>query len=136
MASSLFSAGRRRSGKTSVLVARAGWLLTTGEAVADQILLLAFGRKAAQEMDERIQARLHTGISRRARSTPSLYTSFNRAAKVPVVSKLENDAQARQTLFIKAWRQQCSEKKAQAKGWRQWRRGTQLGGAGGQLLAG
>ncbi len=48
------------SGKTSVLVARAGWLLTTGEAVADQILLLAFGRKAAQEMDERIQARLHT----------------------------------------------------------------------------
>ena len=69
------------SGKTSVLVARAGWLLTTGEAVADQILLLAFGRKAAQEMDERIQARLHTRISRRARSTPSLYTSFNRAAK-------------------------------------------------------
>ena len=48
------------SGKTSVLVARAGWLLTTGEAVADQILLLAFGRKAAQEMDERIQERLHT----------------------------------------------------------------------------
>jgi DNA helicase-4 len=48
------------SGKTSVLVARAGWLLTTGEAAADQILLLAFGRKAAQEMDERIQERLHT----------------------------------------------------------------------------
>jgi DNA helicase-4 len=23
-------------------------------------------------------------------------------------------------LFIKAWQQQCSEKKAQAKGWRQW----------------
>ena len=43
------------SGKTSVLVARAGWLMTTGEAAADQILLLAFGRKAAQEMDERIQ---------------------------------------------------------------------------------
>ena len=87
------------SGKTSVLVARAGWLLTTGEAVADQILLLAFGRKAAQEMDERIQARLHTQISRRARSTPSLYTSFNRAAKVPVVSKLENDAQARRAVY-------------------------------------
>jgi DNA helicase-4 len=48
------------SGKTSVLVARAGWLMTTGEAAADQILLLAFGRKAAQEMDERIQERLHT----------------------------------------------------------------------------
>ncbi len=71
------------SGKTSVLVARAGWLLTTGEAVADQILLLAFGRKAAQEMDERIQARLHTrDISARTFHS-RLYTSFNRAAKSP-----------------------------------------------------
>src|SRR5690606_5627091 len=48
------------SGKTSVLVARAGWLLARGEATAEQILLLAFGRKAAQEMDERIHDRLHT----------------------------------------------------------------------------
>ncbi len=46
------------SGKTSVLVARAGWLLARGEAAADQILLLAFGRRAAQEMDERIRERL------------------------------------------------------------------------------
>ncbi|HCB26630.1 MAG TPA: DNA helicase IV, partial [Citrobacter freundii] len=30
------------SGKTSVLVARAGWLLARGEAAAEQILLLAF----------------------------------------------------------------------------------------------
>lgn len=36
------------SGKTSVLVARAGWLLARGEAAPEQILLLAFGRKAAQ----------------------------------------------------------------------------------------
>ncbi len=39
------------SGKTSVLVARAGWLLARGEASPEQILLLAFGRKAAEEMD-------------------------------------------------------------------------------------
>ena len=109
------------SGKTSVLVARAGWLLTTGEAVADQILLLAFGRKAAQEMDERIQARLHTqDISARTFHSLALHIIQQGSKKVPVVSKLENDAQARQALFIKAWRQQCSEKKAQAKGWRQW----------------
>lgn len=48
------------SGKTSVLVARAGWLLARGEASPEQILLLAFGRKAAEEMDERIRERLHT----------------------------------------------------------------------------
>ncbi|QJQ14077.1 DNA helicase IV [Enterobacter hormaechei] len=109
------------SGKTSVLVARAGWLLATGEAVADQILLLAFGRKAAQEMDERIQARLHTrDISARTFHSLALHIIQQGSKKVPVVSKLENDAQARRALFIKAWRQQCSEKKAQAKGWRQW----------------
>lgn len=36
------------------------------------------------------------------------------------MSRLENDAIARNKLFITTWRQQCSEKKAQAKGWRQW----------------
>ncbi len=43
-----------------MLVARAGWLLARGEASPVQILLLAFGRKAAEEMDERIRERLHT----------------------------------------------------------------------------
>ncbi|PTM35568.1 DNA helicase IV [Enterobacter cloacae] len=109
------------SGKTSVLVARAGWLLTTGEAVAEQILLLAFGRKAAVEMDERIQERLHTrDITARTFHALALYIIQQGSKKVPAVSKLENDTQARQALFIKTWRQQCSEKKAQAKGWRQW----------------
>ena len=109
------------SGKTSVLVARAGWLLTTGEAVADQILLLAFGRKAAQEMDERIQERLHTqDITARTFHALALHIIQQGSKKVPSISKLENDTQARQSLFIKTWQQQCSEKKAQAKGWRQW----------------
>ena len=104
-----------------MLVARAGWLLTTGEAVADQILLLAFGRKAAQEMDERIQERLHTrDITARTFHALALHIIQQGSKKVPSISKLENDAQARQALFIKTWRQQCSEKKAQAKGWRQW----------------
>ena len=107
--------------KTSVLVARAGWLLTTGEAVPDQILLLAFGRKAAEEMDERIQARLHTrDITARTFHALALHIIQQGSKKVPSISKLENDTQARQALFIKTWRQQCSEKKAQAKGWRQW----------------
>ena len=119
--SSLLVLAGAGSGKTSVLVARAGWLLTTGEAVADQILLLAFGRKAAQEMDERIQSRLHTqDIAARTFHSLALHIIQQGSKKVPVVSKLENDAQARQALFVKTWQQQCSEKKAQAKGWRQW----------------
>lgn len=109
------------SGKTSVLVARAGWLLARGEASADQILLLAFGRKAAQEMDERIQERLRTDeITARTFHALALHIIQQGSKKVPVISKLENDTQGRLKLFITAWKQQCGEKKAQAKGWRQW----------------
>ncbi|EHG7890671.1 DNA helicase IV [Citrobacter sp.] len=109
------------SGKTSVLVARAGWLLARGEAAAEQILLLAFGRKAAQEMDDRICERLHTEeITARTFHSLALHIISQGSKKVPTVSKLENDVAARSKLFITTWRQQCSEKKAQAKGWRQW----------------
>lgn len=58
--SSLLVLAGAGSGKTSVLVARAGWLLARGQASAGQILLLAFGRKAAEEMDARLRERLHT----------------------------------------------------------------------------
>src|SRR5690606_8085101 len=109
------------SGKTSVLVARAGWLITRGEAAPDQILLLAFGRKAAQEMDERIRERLHTEeITARTFHALALHVISQGSKKVPLISRLENDSDARQKLFIDTWQQQCSEKKAQAKGWRQW----------------
>ncbi|KNC08965.1 DNA helicase IV [Klebsiella sp. RIT-PI-d] len=109
------------SGKTSVLVARAGWLIERGEAAADQILLLAFGRKAAEEMDERIRERLQTDdISARTFHSLALHIIRQSSKKVPAVSVLENDATARQKLFTDVWQQQCQEKKAQAKGWRQW----------------
>lgn len=109
------------SGKTSVLVARAGWLLARKEAAADQILLLAFGRKAAEEMDERIQQRLHTdAITARTFHALALHIIQQGSKKVPLVSKLENDAAARYKLFTDCWQQQCQEKKAQAKGWRLW----------------
>ena len=109
------------SGKTSVLVARAGWLLARGEAAADQILLLAFGRQAAQEMDDRIRERLHTDeISAKTFHALALHIIRQGSKKVPAISALENDTAARQSLLVDCWQQQCSEKKAQAKGWRQW----------------
>lgn len=109
------------SGKTSVLVARAGWLLTRGEAAAEQILLLAFGRQAAQEMDERIRERLGTDeISARTFHALALHIIQQGSKKAPMISKLENDSAARQKLLLESWQQQCLEKKAQAKGWRLW----------------
>lgn len=45
------------SGKTSVITAKAAYLLKAGIRTADEILLLAFAKDAATEMSERIEAR-------------------------------------------------------------------------------
>lgn len=109
------------SGKTSVLVARAGWLLYRQEAIADQILLLAFGRQAADEMNERIKERLHTSdIKAKTFHALALHIIQEGSKKTPKISKLETDSKARRSLLIKTWQQQCAEKKVQASGWRAW----------------
>ena len=46
------------TGKTSVMVGRTGYLVESGLAKSDDILLLAYGRIAAKEMDERIRDKL------------------------------------------------------------------------------
>lgn len=52
------------TGKTSVMVGRAGYLLKSKQAKPRQILMLAFANKAATEMQERIDSRLgKTGIT-------------------------------------------------------------------------
>jgi DNA helicase-4 len=48
------------TGKTSVMVGRTGYLLNSLQAKSTEILLLAYGRKAADEMDERIKDKLST----------------------------------------------------------------------------
>ncbi|UDJ88001.1 DNA helicase IV [Erwinia amylovora] len=109
------------SGKTSVLVARAGWLMMRRQASAGQILLLAFGRQAAEEMDDRIRARLGAeDLQARTFHALALHIIRQGSNKSPTISRLETDTDKRQSLLINAWRQQCDEKKAQANGWRQW----------------
>ncbi|OMH39681.1 UvrD-helicase domain-containing protein [Motiliproteus sp. MSK22-1] len=46
------------TGKTSTMVGRAAYLIQSGQSKAKDILMLAFGSKAAQEMRERIEQRL------------------------------------------------------------------------------
>lgn len=109
------------SGKTSLLVARAGWLLHRQESEPGQILLLAFGCKAAEEMNERIQDHLgNVAIQAKTFHALALQIIQEGSRKAITISKLETDSKACRTLLIKNWQQQCSEKKAQAKGWRQW----------------
>ncbi len=47
------------TGKTSAMVGRAGFLVKSGQARPDQILMLAFANKAAQEMQERLDERVN-----------------------------------------------------------------------------
>jgi DNA helicase-4 len=46
------------TGKTSVMIGRAGFLLASSQAQPREILMLAFGNKAAAEMQERLDERL------------------------------------------------------------------------------
>ncbi len=48
------------TGKTSVMIGRAGYLLATRESRPDELLMLAFAKKAMQEMQERQDKRLST----------------------------------------------------------------------------
>ena len=51
------------SGKTSVIVAKAGWLVRRGYRKPSELLLLAFARDARNEMEERLRARLGADAS-------------------------------------------------------------------------
>ncbi|CAK3596237.1 DNA helicase IV [Vibrio crassostreae] len=46
------------SGKTSVLTARVAYLLQSHQAQAEELLLLAFGREAAEEMKQRLDSKI------------------------------------------------------------------------------
>jgi DNA helicase IV len=46
------------TGKTSTMIGRTGYLLASELAQSDQILLLAFAKRAAEELEERIETRL------------------------------------------------------------------------------
>ncbi len=52
------------SGKTSVIVAKTGWLIRKGYRRPSELLLLAFARDARNEMEGRIRKRLGAGASR------------------------------------------------------------------------
>ncbi|AWH87133.1 DNA helicase IV [Limnobaculum parvum] len=109
------------SGKTSVLVARAGWLLYRKEAIAEEVLLLAFGRNAADEMNSRIQQRLgRTDIQAKTFHALALSIISQCSKKVPLISKLETDTKNRQNFLIQQWQLACAEQKSQASGWKNW----------------
>lgn len=72
------------TGKTSVMIGRAGYLISSGRAKPDEILMLAFGRKAAQEMQGRQDSRLAAWLTA---STPTIKTFH--ALGLEIIGKVE-----------------------------------------------
>ena len=69
------------TGKTSMMVGKAGYLVESGKAKPDEILLLAFGNKSSKELQERINDKLrHPAIKA---------STFHKIGK-KIIGKVEN----------------------------------------------
>ncbi len=84
------------SGKTSVMVARAAWLVASGQAEASEILLLAYNRAAAAELRGRLKRYFGSGAVPECRTFHALGLSVLRDAgetgDVPTISGLADEA--------------------------------------------
>lgn len=77
------------SGKTSVMVARAGYLIKTGYAKANQILLLAYGNDAAVELQQRLnKSELTAGVRAQTFHSLGLQIINKVEGKSPAISPL------------------------------------------------
>jgi DNA helicase IV len=84
------------TGKTSVMIGRAGYLIKAGLAAPENILMLAFAKKAAEEMDGRIQTQL--GLNKlTAKTFHSLGKHIIAAVEgeLPLINKMAEDERLR-----------------------------------------
>jgi DNA helicase IV len=95
------------SGKTSVMVARAAYAVARGLVAPDRILLLAFNRNAAAELQQRIEARFEAAGIDATGVTASTFHSFGLSVigqatgrKPRPAAWLENGADVRTVLEI------------------------------------
>ncbi len=81
------------TGKTSVIVAKAGYLIESGKCRPEDILLLAFNADAAKELAERCKSRL--GVEIQALTFHALGNQIVGTVepKVPTLSRLATDRQ-------------------------------------------
>ncbi|MGF1764302.1 DNA helicase IV [Aliivibrio kagoshimensis] len=87
------------SGKTSVLMARVGYLIKSGKAQASEIVLLAYGRQAAQEMSQRLITKLGEALGKKVKVTTFHQFALEVIREVeyhsPVISPLATDKEAK-----------------------------------------
>ena len=83
------------TGKTSVLIARVAYLLQSEQAVSPEVLLLAYGKQAATEMDQRLSHALHHGqVKSRTFHSLALAIVAQVEGKQPALSKYAENSEA------------------------------------------
>ncbi len=93
------------SGKTSVILAKVGYILKKGYALEDEILVLAFNKKAQQELEERLKNRLNKNI------TIKTFHAFGNSISLESETLVPN--KTRLTSFASSLVKQSSEKESQ-----------------------
>lgn len=84
------------TGKTSVMVGKTGYLVKSGQAQPHDILMLAYGRIAAEEMDERIKEKLgFEDVKASTFHSLGVKIISHVEGKAPSLSTLEGDVRAK-----------------------------------------
>lgn len=98
------------SGKTSVMVARAGYLIKADYAHANQILLLAYGNEAAAEMQHRLgKAAITQAIRAQTFHSLGMQIIAKVEGKRPTISLLATDQKAFQEYTTNTLKELCRE---------------------------
>ena len=91
------------SGKTSVIIAKAAWLVSAGHHQASELLLLAFARDARNEMDHRLTTRMgesaHQGLTVRTFHSLGMSIMGDVEGRLPSLSSTADDPKALQGLL-------------------------------------
>ncbi len=79
------------SGKTSVLVAKAGWLIDKGHRRPSELLLLAFAKNAQKELEERMRRRLRRRVTIRTFHSLGMSILGEAEGKRPTLARFAED---------------------------------------------
>lgn len=97
------------SGKTSVLVARAAYLIESGQAKPEQLLLLAFGRDAATELKTRIKTKTGHEVNVTTFHGFARQQLAEHQGQAPIISSLASDETAKAAWLTQALAEQWQQ---------------------------
>jgi len=87
------------TGKTSTLVGKVGFVLRAGHAAPEEILVLAFARKAAAELEERITKKTGAAVEIKTFHSLGLQIIAETTGSKPTVAKIATDLRLRERLI-------------------------------------